>query len=149
MRRIALTLLCTALLLLTGGWMTPADAGDTQPPGRLASDDTVRSAMNAIRAAVVDHHTLITHRRLPKSMALGLASKVRGSIAAIRESSELSAEAKTALEPLLSRIQSGAEAIGSTSDSLAQMDGLFLMTAALDEYGDRFDHPGWTPVQAR
>lgn len=105
--------------------------------------------MAAIRAAVIDHHTLITHRRLPVAMARSFASRVAQSLAAIRATTGVAAEARAALDPLLQTIDGSAQTIGAGGDSIRQMDALFAMTKALETYGETFDHPDWKPIQDR
>lgn len=116
---------------------------------RLPTDDALRSGMAAIRAAVIDHHTLITHRRLPVAMARSFASRVAQSLAAIRATTGVAAEARAALDPLLQTIDGSAQTIGAGGDSIRQMDALFAMTKALETYGETFDHPDWKPIQDR
>ncbi len=116
---------------------------------RLASDAPLRSGMVAIRALVIDHHTLITHRRLPVAMARSFAGGVTQAVAAIRDETSITADARAALEPLLVSIESSAQSIGAGGDSIRQMDALFAMTRALEAYGQSFDHPDWKPIQER
>jgi hypothetical protein len=105
--------------------------------------------MVAIRALVIDHHTLITHRRLPVAMARSFAGGVAQSVAAIRDETAVPADARAALDPLLVTIDASAQTIGTGGDSIRQMDALFAMTRALEAYGQAFDHPDWKPIQER
>jgi hypothetical protein len=105
--------------------------------------------MAGIRAAVIDHHTLITHRRLPVAMARSFANKVGNAVSSIRSTASLPADARSALAPLLDTIETSAKAIGGGGDSVRQMDALFALTKALETYGQTFDHPDWKPIQER
>ncbi len=116
---------------------------------RLPTDDALRSGMVAIRAAIIDHHTLITHRRLPVAMARSFASHVAQSLATIRATTGVAAEARAALDALLGTIEASVRTIGAGGDSIRQMDALFAMTKALETYGQTFDHPDWKPIQER
>lgn len=124
-------------------------AAETAVAARHDIDPAVERGMATVHAEIVNHHTLITHRRLPKAMATSSAAKITAAVQSIRSGTTLSGAARVDLDALLDRIQHGAGLIGGSSDSLQQMDGLFAMTAALEEYGVRFAHPGWSPVQSR
>jgi hypothetical protein len=115
----------------------------------LPTDPAVRSGMTAIRASVIDHHTLITHRRLPVAMALSFSAQIAQSLATIRATTAVPEEARAALDSLLGTIDASAQTIGAGGDSIRQMDALFAMTKALETYGQTFDHPDWKPVQER
>ena len=129
-----------ALLLLSGGAFAQ---------GRWEADPALSQGMNDIRTEVVNHHTLITHRRLPVAMARSFAGRVGSSVSNIRHESKVEANARRALDPLLDTIDSSAQVIGAGGDSVRQMDALFSMTRALETYGQTFDDPGWKPVQNR
>lgn len=133
--------------LVLAGLMSAVAAGEGGP--RLATDPAVRAGMDAIRAAVVDHHTLITHRRLPVATAQSFARRVEAAVDAIASHTGVAPEARARLDPLLATIAENARTIGAGGDSLRQMDALFAIAKALDDYGAHFDHPGWTPLQAR
>lgn len=116
---------------------------------RLPTDAAVRSGMTAIRAAIIDHHTLITHRRLPVAMAQSFKSRVGRSVTAIRSTTGVPETSREALDPLLETIDASSQVIGAGGDSIRQMDALFAMTKALETYGHTFDHPDWKPIQER
>lgn len=129
-----------AVLLLSDGALAQT---------RWEADPALRQGMNEIRTEVVNHHTLITHRRLPVAKARSFASRVGSSVSNIRHGSKVEANARMALDPLLDTIDGSAQVIGGGGDSVRQMDALFSMTRALETYGQTFDDPGWKPVQNR
>jgi hypothetical protein len=124
-------------------------AGVAMAQARLPTDGAVREGMDAIRAAIIDHHTLITHRRLPVAMAQAFKFRVGQSVDAIRSTTGVPDASRAALEPLLGTIDSSSQVISAGGDSIRQMDALFAMTKALETYGQTFDHPGWKPIQER
>jgi hypothetical protein len=115
----------------------------------LATDVSLRHGMSKIRSAVINHHTLITHRRLPVAMARSFARDVEQSVALIRRDTRVSGEAQSVLDPLLVTIESSAQTIGAGGDSIRQMDALFALSKALDTYGEAFDDDNWKPIQER
>lgn len=138
-RNLAIPLLALAL------GISGSILGEPQP--RLPTDAALQAGMENIRAAVVDHHTLITHRRLPPAMAASFARRIEGSIAAIRDGTILSGDARTRLDALLDTIKSAAQMIGMSGDSVRQIEALFTITRTLESYQAEFDHPGWKPLQ--
>lgn len=133
------------------GWLfvAIAIAGQSGAQSRFESDEALRAGMSGIRAAVINHHTLITHRRLPAAMARSFASGVQGSVSEIRSETAVPSKARAVLDPLLETIESSAKIIGAGGDSVRQMDALFALTRALETYGQAFDHPDWKPIQER
>jgi hypothetical protein len=105
--------------------------------------------MESIRESIIEHHTLITHRRLPVAMARSFAGGVGQAVALIRDETAVPADARAALDPLLVTIDASAQTIGAGGDSIRQMDALSAMTRALEAYGQSFDHPDWKPIQER
>ncbi len=144
MRRSRLSIVVACWLVSATAFSLQADA---QP--RFATDEILRTGMTGIRSAVIDHHTLITHRRLPVAMARSFASNVGSAVSSIRSGTSLPAKARAALNPLLDTIDTSAKVIGGGGDSIRQMDALFALTKALADYGDAFDHPDWKPIQER
>ncbi len=132
---------CVALAV----WCSTAGAAQ----GLAATDGALRSGMAQIRAAVIDHHTLITHRRLPVAMARTFANLVVQSVGTIRRETRVDSAAQALLEPILKTVEGSGQAIGAGGDSLKQMDALFAMTKALEAYGETFDDPDWKPIQER
>ena len=99
--------------------------------------------MAAIRTLVAQHHSLVTHRRLPPDMAVRFAAQVRNLTESIVANSSVSGVSADALAPLLGSINDGAEAIAGRKPEVGPMDGLFQIDEAIAAYGSRFDHPNW------
>ncbi len=124
-------------------------AANAMAQTRLPTDAPLRSGMESIRASIIEHHTLITHRRLPVAMARSFAGDVGQTVALIREESAVPADARAALDPLLVTIDTSAQTIGAGGDGVRQINALFAMSRALEAYGQSFDHPDWKPLQER
>jgi hypothetical protein len=116
---------------------------------QLATDDALRAGMMSIRASIIDHHTLITHRRLPVARARSFASSIERIVAAIRTETTVASSSRAVLDPLLVTILTSAQAISAGGDSIQQMDALFAITKAIETYGETFDHPDWKPIRER
>lgn len=143
--RPAFTCLAAGMMLVLGIVSAAlAGAGVAHPV-----DAPVQSGMERIRTEIVNHHTLITHRRLPVAMAAAFSKNIDAVVSDVRKRTTVSDEARAVLDPLLTTIIQSAQLIGAGGDSIRQMDALFAMTKALDDYGNLFDHPGWKSVQAR
>lgn len=144
MRRSRFSVMAAGWLVYAMVFSQPAHAQAGFP-----TDEVLRTGMTGIRAAVIDHHTLITHRRLPVAMARSFANNVGNAVSSIRSTTSLPADSRSALAPLLDTIETSAKAIGGGGDSIRQMDALFALTKALETYGRTFDHPDWKPIQER
>lgn len=153
-------LLVAAGLSIAG--VVPAMAGDTVPAGRgpavgsglpaagersLPSDPVLRREMAAIRQATLDVHTLVTHRRMPPDMATRYAVTVTGRIHDIRAVTTRPADVVRELEPLLSSLALGAEAVAGRGGELDPISGILSVGEALELYGRRFDDPQWQPLR--
>lgn len=142
-----LSLVRAALLstLLVAGIVTATIAADA----KFETDAALRSGMEAIRTAVINNHTLITHRRFPPPMAAGFASHVKAKVEEIKANARVPDAARKDLDAVLSEIATGASLIAPSGQPSNAMDGLFRITDALEFYAARFDHPGWMPIQER
>lgn len=112
-------------------------------------DEAVMSGMATIRSAVIDNHTLITHRRFPPPMAAGFKARIEHALGSIRAGTSLAGESRAALDLVLTDIEAGVALAGPGHPALTQIDGLFQITAALERYGREFAHPGWMPIEER
>lgn len=128
-----------------GRAQSDADAGSTGSD-KLTTDEAVRTGMEAIRRAVIDNHTLITHRRFPPPMAAGFNSHIKGKIKQLRTDSRAPSRSLSELDKILEDILKGAGIAGLEDRSADPIDGLALITGALEDYAGKFDHPGWKPL---
>lgn len=122
---------------------TPALAADAPASARIAASVAIKAHMTAIRDDVANVHSLVTHRRLPKQMAVNFAEKVARSVAAIRNEVAPNAPLRNAIEPLLVQISAGAEAVAGRDAVVGPIDGIVAIDEALAAYPKLFDHPGW------
>jgi hypothetical protein len=111
------------------------------------TDETLRTAMAAIRKATLDNHTLVTHRRMPPSDAQRFADAIAKATSRARESTQLAPDAKAELDSILADIVAGAEAVAGRGDAMTPIDGIVGIDAALARYPLRFDDPTWQPLR--
>lgn len=120
---------------------TPAQ----QSPTLLATDADVRREMESLRKLVIDHHTLITHRRLSPASGHKLASDVRR-VGDTLAASRLARETPP-LAALAAEVQASATLLDAAPASPEMLQGLMRLVAVLDRYPRSFAHPDWTPLQ--
>jgi len=121
----------------------PASCTDAKWP----TDDTLRTAMAAIRKATLDNHTLVTHRRMPPSDARRFADMIAKETSRAREGTQVPPGAKAELDSILADIVAGAEAVAGRGDALTPIDGIIRIDAALARYPLHFDDPTWQPLR--
>ena len=140
------------VLLLACPVAPPAVAGDLVPKGDvsapLPTDTAVREGMVAIRNLVRTNHSLVTHRRMPPDHALRFAAQVKIEADRILASSRLQGETLEKLRVLLEEIVAGIGSVARPAGGETAVDGLARADAALERYGQTFDHSGWVPLQA-
>lgn len=142
-------ILAALVLLALITVVTPLSRAQTGPDDadaglrKLVTDEAVRSGMEAIRRAVIDNHTLITHRRFPPPMAAGFKAHVNVKIKQLRADSRAPARSLSELDKILEAILKGARIAGLEDRSADPIDGLALIADALEDYAAKFDHPGW------
>lgn len=132
-------------MLLAGVFASAGWAADA----KFEIDAVLKSGMEGIRKAVIDNHTLITHRRFPPQMAAGLARRIGTEVERIQRETKVAEAARKDLDAVLQQISGGVAQIVPGGAATGAIDGLFQITGALEFYAARFDHPGWMPIQAR
>lgn len=137
-----------ALAGSSGDTLVRRGAGVASPGAAAGSliptDEPLRKGMHEIRRLVIDHHSLVTHRRLPPDMAVRFAAEVRSRTELIVAKSKVAGPDADALSPIIGKLVEGAEAVAGRKPDMQAMDGIFLMDEALALYADRFDHPSWS-----
>lgn len=103
--------------------------------------------MKEIRAATLDAHTLVTHRRMPLDMAERYRVRVKHQVDSVRSASARPSAAAAALEPVLGDIERGADAVAGRGNGLDPIGGIIAIDEALASYGAQFDDPGWQPLR--
>lgn len=143
---VGLALFATAIAYeaRAGGSITTlsVEAPDKQP-----TDAATRDAMEAIRARVIDAHTLITHRRMPVAAARQFASAMKSDAESIAKIRSEKLPPPDALDPVLQKITAGADAVAGQVPGREPIDGLVDIVGALEMYASTFDHPGWKGLQ--
>jgi hypothetical protein len=127
----------------------PAPAWAAAQDSRLPTTPAMREGMDKIRRVVIDHHTLITHRRLPPATAAGFNTRMEAIIAGLRSVDAAPSEPAAAFDAVLADLVRGSRVIAGKEPGLDALDGLGIVTKCLDDYGARFAHPGWEPISAR
>lgn len=146
-----LAAVCAGFVLLTApGSMTaaPAESPAAREAGaKWETSEPVREGMKAIRDIVLENHTLITHRRMPPARARSMAAEIKRHVETMSANMALPPDADAAARALLTRIVEGADAIAGGNAEVTQIDGVVDIDAALRDYAERFDHPGWQPLR--
>lgn len=135
-------LLAVVIGLVSGTSQSALAAGRKWP-----TDETVRSAMAAIRKATLDTHTLVTHRRMPPPDARRFAETIAKETARARNGALGQPAAKAELEPILRDIMAGAEAVAGRGGEMTAIDGIVRIDSALARYPLHFDDPTWQPLR--
>lgn len=116
----------------------PSDKGT-----KLQPSTEVRAGMRTIRQRVLDAHSLITHRRMPRQGALQLRSDLFRTADALKGQ----ADAAPALQEILALVVTGASEIGEPTAPDAQFEGLSKLETALERYPLVFEDPDWQPLR--
>lgn len=121
------------------------DAGrSVKPPAgeRSATDEPLRLAMTRIRAAIEEARENGTP---DVSGAQPLAHTIEEEVTYMIENCKLPPRPDAALHVLIARMMSAADEL---KESPADRHALATLASVLDEYGEIFDHPGWTARSA-
>ncbi len=124
---------------------TSAVGAERAPSAKYVTTPEVRQTMGELRKAVIDHHTLITHRRLPRIAATKLADSIRRSAQALRNGADT--EGGAVLLEYAEKLERGAAAIAGAQNGRTTLDGLFDLVGVLESYTAQFDHLGWKGLQ--
>jgi hypothetical protein len=109
---------------------------------RWQTDATLREGMTRIRGAFEPKLAAIHDRKLAPTDYQQLADATGREIANIVANCKLPPDADAALHGILADMGAGMDAMaGKSLDK--QRDGAIKVVAALDRYGQTFQHPGW------
>lgn len=109
---------------------------------KWATDDSLRQAMNRIRAEMAISQPSIHEGKISLQQYQGLARKVNEQISFMVQNCKLDKETDAMLHLVLADIIAGADAMsGQDMDQARQ--GAERITHALGNYGAYFEHPGW------
>jgi hypothetical protein len=107
---------------------------------RWETDEALRRGMTEIRVASAMLTPAWTARQLSAAQSQQLADAIKGSVATMIAQCQLAPEADANLHLILARMLAAAGTLASEPFS---PQGLPAIEAALEDYGDFFNHPGW------
>ncbi|MCC7251731.1 hypothetical protein [Hyphomicrobium sp.] len=116
-------------------------------PGKLPTDEAIRTEMKAIRDLTLNVHTLVTHRRMPPADARTFHTRVKAAVERLKAGTQVQAETRGEIEKLASYIERGAAAVAGADSSMSPIDGILIIDDSLAIYAQRFDHPDWQPLR--
>lgn len=134
---------------LVAAWPGWASEHDALPKAiqKFNTDAGARKAMLAIRAIVLKHHTLITHRRISSDGARRFAEDVQALVDSALPGLAIEGEARERLKRILAEIEQGASAIARAPASTEAIEGMLQIDAALARYGEHFEDTEWKPLR--
>lgn len=107
------------------------------------TDEPLRDGMGRIRETVETSLALIHGGSYGSGEFSALADSVQSHIDYIAVNCKLPEEADAQLHLALEQMFEGIEALKGTAD---QEKGILAIVAALNAYGEHFDHPDWKPI---
>ncbi len=113
------------------------------------TDSSLRKGMTEIRAALAAKTDAIHRSTLPAAGYVQLGEKVNRSLSLIFKNCKLKPEADAMLHILLARILDGAAKMKEETNPAEQAEGASAVAAALAEYPEFFNHPGWQPMKKK
>lgn len=143
----------------------PAFAGDAathrhehehpaQAPAKLmldagkkwGTDAPLRQAMGNIRSAIEASLHAIHDGKLKAAQYGALAKKVNGEVSYAIGNCKLDAKADAQLHLIIADLLRGVEIMDGRAKGKPRRDGALTVLAALENYGNYFDDPGWKPL---
>ena len=124
--------------------------GEAQPaPARPAgtrwqTDAPLRAGMESIKKQLEAALPRAHHGKLSAQEYAALGKAVDADIQKIFAQCKLPPDADAALHAVLVKIIDGSATVKSDGK---RVQGLLKMMNAVNEYGESFDHPGWTPIK--
>lgn len=112
------------------------------------TDGPLRQGMDEIRKLIADQYSEINKNKASSSTYLDLASKIESQIQLIFKNCKLSPKADAQLHILIVQMLDGVNRIKASNEPSKQRADLFKIVEAVNRYGDYFDHPNWTKIQA-
>ncbi len=108
------------------------------------TDEPLRTGMGRIREALDAALPLIHTGRYGAAEFSALADRVQEQVDFVVANCKLPEEADLQLHVALTRVLDGINAMKGKD---GQEHGALAIVQALNAYGDRFDHPGWKPLE--
>lgn len=107
------------------------------------TDQAARRGMSEIRSAIAAALPQIHQDRYDRTAFARLADRVQAQVDYMVSNCKLSPEADAQFHVALDRILDGIAVMKGDSE---QVGGVVAIVAALDQYREHFDHPGWKPL---
>jgi hypothetical protein len=107
------------------------------------TDAPLQTGMTRIRDAVEASLSPIHAGRYSADEFSALADKVQEEVNGVVANCKLSEEADIQLHVVLAQVMEGIDVMKGGD---AREQGVVRLVAALDAYGEHFDHPGWQPL---
>lgn len=122
-----------------------AQAAPVRPAGtRWQTDAPLRAGMEAIKQQLEAALPKAHHGKLPAKEYAALGKSVDAEIQKIFAQCKLPPDADAALHAVLVKIIDGSTTVKGDGP---RVKGLLKMMHAVNEYGESFDHPGWTAIK--
>jgi hypothetical protein len=113
---------------------------------KWATDAPLRKGMSEIRDAIAADKNAIHAGKLTDARYDALAKRVDAQVAYMIENCKLPPEADAQLHLVIAQITEGSEAMKGKSKNATRRVGAEKIVAALNAYGNHFQHPGWTSL---
>jgi hypothetical protein len=151
----ALAGLCLAVAGTTVAATDQHHAGHAhEPPAKLeldhgkpwATDAPLRKGMGALHAAFAERVEAIHAGTLPAANYRALGAKVETEVAALVAECKLEPKADAVLHVIVAELLAAADVLQGRAPGTPAA-GAHRAVAALNDYGRKFDHPQWQPLQ--
>lgn len=103
--------------------------------------------MAEVRRIVINHHTLITHRRLPVDMGRKFAADIKAWADRLTAASGHDGDAGAEVKAMMDQLRDGASAVAGPSAEKSSIDGLVQIDAVLTHYPQKFSDQTWKPLR--
>jgi len=110
---------------------------------KWATDEALRRGMENIRSAVDQSLPAIHENKLSAAKYADLAKRIDGEVAGIVANCKLEPAADAQLHLVIAEILQGVEAMEGKTRKAKRQAGAVQVVAALDQYGQFFEHGGW------
>lgn len=112
---------------------------------KWASDEPLRQGMTKIRDAVQAVLPAVHRERLGASGYEALGSEIDRQLAGIVQNCKLEPQADEVLHAILADMMAGNEILQGRTAKTDRAEGVVRVVRALEQYGNYFEHAGWSP----
>lgn len=131
----------------------PHEHGGAMPAGmaldhgrKWSTDGPLRSGMARIRTLVQPQLGAAHAGKLQPAQYTALAGRIETEIGRIVADCKLKPEADAMLHVVIGEIGAGTDAMKGKTPTQRPEQGLLQVAAALNNYGEHFEHPGFKPI---